>query len=162
MFTEDGGVIYGAKDGIYRGTKDGSRPRLLSIKDVSQIEILVDENLVICLAGTQLFWYFFPRTWLISIGGSFMTISLSVLNSGTCQETHLNRISKHVSCFTVHRSTTAGESHRICALKSSALSGTLKVYDVVVNNQVTTLVPASVIPFRPPSTSAARSNFSGL
>ncbi|KAJ7828258.1 CNH domain-containing protein [Mycena olivaceomarginata] len=101
-------------------------PRLLSIKDVSQIEILVNENLVICLAG-----------------GSFMTISLNVLNSGTCQETHLNRISKHVSCFTVHRSTAAGESHRICALKSSALSGTLKVYDVVVNNQVTTLVPAS-------------------
>jgi hypothetical protein len=47
-----GGIIYGTTDGIYRGSKDGSRPRLLSIHDVSQIEILLDSNLFLCLAGT--------------------------------------------------------------------------------------------------------------
>ncbi|KAJ7250507.1 CNH domain-containing protein [Mycena haematopus] len=113
----NGGIIYGTKDGIYRGTTDGSRPRLLSLHDVTQIDLLADANLVICLAG-----------------GNFMTMSFSSLNSGTCQESAVTRISKHVSCFTVYRSTVAGERHRVCALKASTLSGTLKVYDVSGNN----------------------------
>ncbi|KAF7356286.1 Sulfhydryl oxidase [Mycena venus] len=124
-FQGNGGTIYGAKDGIYRGIKDGSRLRLLSIHDVSQIKILPGLNLVLCLAG-----------------GTFMTMSLSALNSGNCQDSAITRISKHVFCFTVYRSTVTGESHRVCALKTSSLSGTLKVYNVSNNNQVSTLVPA--------------------
>ncbi|KAF8216928.1 CNH domain-containing protein [Mycena galopus ATCC 62051] len=116
----NGAVIYGTKDGIYRGTKDGSRPRLLSIRDVSQIDILSHENLVICLAG-----------------GNFMTMPLSALTSGACHDSAITRISKHVSCFTVYRSTVAGERHRLCALKGSTLSGTLKVYDVTGTNTFT-------------------------
>ncbi|KAF7356283.1 Sulfhydryl oxidase [Mycena venus] len=50
-FQGNGGIIYGTKDGIYRGIKDGSRLRLLSIHDVSQIEILPGSNLVLCLAA---------------------------------------------------------------------------------------------------------------
>ncbi|KAJ6456103.1 CNH domain-containing protein [Mycena sanguinolenta] len=119
------GIIYGTKDGIYRGTTDGARRRLLSLQDVSQIDLLPDANLVICLAG-----------------GTFMTMSLSSLNSGTLQEAAATRISKHVSCFTVYRSTVAGERHRVCALKTSALSSTIKVYDVNGNNTVSTLVNA--------------------
>ncbi|KAF7356280.1 Sulfhydryl oxidase [Mycena venus] len=110
-FQGNGGIIYGAKDGIYRGIKDGSRLRLLSIHDVSQIEILPGSNLVLCLAG-----------------GTFMTMSLSALNSGNCRDSAITRISKHVFCFTVYRSTVTGESHR--------------VYNVSNNNQVSTLVPA--------------------
>lgn len=39
-----------------------------------------------------------------------MTISLSALNAGTCQDADINRLSKHVMFFAVRRSTTAGES----------------------------------------------------
>ncbi|KAF7370284.1 Sulfhydryl oxidase [Mycena sanguinolenta] len=119
----NGGIIYVPKDGIYRGTTNGARRRLLFLHDVSQIDLLPDSNLVICLAG-----------------GTFMTMSLSSLNSGTLQDVH--RISKHVSCFTVYRSTVVGERHRVCALKTSALSSTIKVYDVSGNNTVSTLVNA--------------------
>ncbi|KAJ7117583.1 CNH domain-containing protein [Mycena epipterygia] len=109
-------IIYGTTDGVYRGSKDGSRPRLLSIHDVSQIEILPDVDLFLCLAG-----------------GVFLTMSLSTLNSGTHQDTDVSRISKHVSFFSVYRSAAAGESHRVCVLKSSSLSGTIKVFDVTVS-----------------------------
>ncbi|KAJ6581943.1 CNH domain-containing protein [Mycena capillaripes] len=118
-----GGIIYGTTDGVYRGSKDGSRPRLLSIHDVSQIEILPDSNLFLCLAGSN-----------------FITMPLSALKSGTSGETDITRIAKHVSFFAVYRSTTAGESHRVCALKSSTLSGTIKVFDVSGNNHVSVLV----------------------
>ncbi|KAJ7918677.1 CNH domain-containing protein [Mycena leptocephala] len=121
-----GGIIYGTTDGIYRGSKDGSRPRLLSIHDVSQIEILLDSNLFLCLAG-----------------GNFITIPLTVLYSGSSQETDITRISKHVSYFTVYRSTVSGESHRVCVLKSSTLSGTIKVFDVSGNNHVSRLLIAT-------------------
>ncbi|KAJ7464586.1 CNH domain-containing protein [Mycena latifolia] len=117
------GLIYGTTDGIYRGSKDGSRPRLLSINSVSQIEILPDANLFLCLAG-----------------GVFMSIPLSTLDAGTCQETDISRISKHATFFDVYRNRTAGDNYRVCVLKSSALSGTIKVYDVNGNQQVSTLL----------------------
>ncbi|KAJ7117575.1 CNH domain-containing protein [Mycena epipterygia] len=109
-------IIYGTTDGVYRGSKDGSRPRLLSIHDVSQIETLPDVDLFLCLAG-----------------GVFLTMPLSTLNSGTHQDTDISRISKHVSFFSVYQSAAAGESHRVCVLKSSSLSGTIKVFDVPVS-----------------------------
>ncbi|KAJ7509797.1 CNH domain-containing protein [Mycena galericulata] len=118
-------IIYGTTDGIYRGSRDGSRPRLLSIHDVSQIEILADVNLFLCIAG-----------------GVFMTLPLSALNAGTCRDSDIHRLSKHVVFFAVYRSTTPGESHRVCVLKTSALSGTIKAFDVVGNPQASTLVIA--------------------
>ncbi|KAJ7656426.1 CNH domain-containing protein [Mycena polygramma] len=121
----NGGIIYGAADGVYRGSPDGSRPRLLSLHDVSQIEILLDSNLFLCVAG-----------------GNFMTLPLSVIHSGASRESDITRISKHVSFFSVYRSTIPGESHRVCVLKSTTLSGTIKVFDVTGNNQISVLALA--------------------
>ncbi|KAJ6534606.1 CNH domain-containing protein [Mycena vulgaris] len=121
----NGVLIYGATDGIYRGCEDGSRPRLLSIRDVSRIEILPDANLFLCLAG-----------------GVFMTMPLGALTAGTCQDADVNRISKHALFFSVYRTPTSGRDYRVCVLKSSSLSGTIKVYDVSGNQQVSTLVNA--------------------
>ncbi|KAJ7742885.1 CNH domain-containing protein [Mycena metata] len=119
----EGGVIYGTTDGVYRGLPDGARPRLLSIPAVSQIHILPDENLFLCLAG-----------------GEFITIPLGTVISGTCQDVDMTRLSKHVSAFAVYRPTVAGESRRVCVLKSSSLSSTIKVFDVTGYHQVWTLV----------------------
>ncbi|KAJ7108856.1 CNH domain-containing protein [Mycena crocata] len=110
-----GNIIYGTTEGVYRGTPNGSRPRLLSTQDVTQIEILPDTDLFIYLAG-----------------GVFMTMPLSILNSGACQNSDINRLSKHVASFTVYRSTVAGKGHRMCALKTSTLSSTIKVFDIDV------------------------------
>ncbi|KAJ7022106.1 CNH domain-containing protein [Mycena alexandri] len=112
----EGGVIYGTTDGVYRGLPDGARPRLFSMPAVSQIEILSDENLFLCLAG-----------------GEFITIPLGTVTSGACQDADITRLS-------MHRPTVAGESRRVCVLKSSSLSTTIKVFDVTGNHQVSTLV----------------------
>ncbi|KAJ7108891.1 CNH domain-containing protein [Mycena crocata] len=118
-----GGIIYGTYDGIYKGAPDGSQPRLLSIPDVSQIGMLPDRNLFICLAD-----------------GVLTTMPLSTLNAGTCQDINLDRVLSHVAFFTVYRSTTKKESHRVCALQTSALSSTIKVFDVGGSRRVATLV----------------------
>ncbi|KAJ7509773.1 CNH domain-containing protein [Mycena galericulata] len=117
-------IIYGTTDGIYRGSH-GSRPRLLSIHDVSQIEILADVNLLLCIAG-----------------GVFMSMPLSALDAGICHDSDINRLSTHVVFFAVYRSTTPGESHRVCVLKTSALSGTIKAFDIVGSRQAPTLMVA--------------------
>ncbi|KAJ7181023.1 CNH domain-containing protein [Mycena filopes] len=119
----DGGVIYGTTDGVYRGLPDGARPRLLLIPAVSQIEILPDDNLFLCLAG-----------------GEFITIPLGTLTAGVSQDADITRTSKNVSVFTVFAPTVAGENYRVCLLKTSSLSTTVKVFDVTRNQQVSTLV----------------------
>ncbi|KAJ7711449.1 hypothetical protein B0H16DRAFT_1480355 [Mycena metata] len=44
------GMIYGATSGIYRGSNDGSVFQLLSLRHVSQMEILPYADLLLCLA----------------------------------------------------------------------------------------------------------------
>ncbi|KAJ7068852.1 CNH domain-containing protein [Mycena belliarum] len=119
---EQGNVIYGTTEGVYRASKDGSRPRLLSGHNVSWIAVLPDANLFLCLAG-----------------GVFMSVRLSILNAGACRDTDISRIATNVSFFAVYRRRTARESHRVCVLKSSALSSTLKVFDVIAHQQLFTL-----------------------
>ncbi|KAJ7210519.1 CNH domain-containing protein [Mycena pura] len=109
-----GSIIYGTTDGVYHGGKNGSRSRLLSINNVSQIEIFPDTNLFICIAG-----------------GVLLSMPLEALNSGRCQDSDINRISKHVLLLSVYRSKVTGECHRVCALKTSSLSSTIKVFDVI-------------------------------
>ncbi|KAJ7698983.1 CNH domain-containing protein [Mycena rosella] len=119
------GLIYGTTDGVYRGSENGARLRLLSIHGVSKLEILLDANLFLCLAD-----------------GVFMSMPLNTLIAGTCHDTDITRISKHASFFDVYRGRTAGESQRVCVLKKSSLSGTIKIFDVSGNQQVSTLVNA--------------------
>ncbi|KAJ7073442.1 CNH domain-containing protein [Mycena belliarum] len=120
--TSPGNVIYGTTEGVYRASKDGSRPRLLSGHNVSWIAVLPDANLFLCLAG-----------------GVFMSVRLSILNAGACRDTDISRIATNVSFFAVYRRRTAREPHRVCVLKSSALSSTLKVFDVIAHQQLFTL-----------------------
>ncbi|KAK7025001.1 sulfhydryl oxidase [Favolaschia claudopus] len=120
---DNNGIIFGTRDGIYRGTRDHSRPRLLACNDAAQIEAFPEEDFFVCLAG-----------------GTLMTMSLAALNSGTLRDSDITRVSHHVSAFTVHWNTTAGGSHRLCAFKTSSLSTTMKVFDVNTTNQLTNLV----------------------
>ncbi|KAJ7656414.1 CNH domain-containing protein [Mycena polygramma] len=123
-----GGIIYGTTDGVYRGSPDGSRARLLSIRDVSQIEILSDSNLFLCVAG-----------------GLFVTVPLSTIYSGTATKNDMTRPrggSSHASCFTVHRGIGPAEIPRVGVLVTKrTLSGTIvKIFDVRRNNLVSVLV----------------------
>ncbi|KAJ7625596.1 CNH domain-containing protein [Roridomyces roridus] len=100
-------VIYATADGIYRD--DAERPAML--REVTQMEILADVNLFLCIAG-----------------GTFITMPFDALKPGSSLDSgHVRRISKHVMCFTVFQST---EGHRVCVLKTSALSSTVKIFDV--------------------------------
>ncbi|KAJ7763568.1 CNH domain-containing protein [Mycena maculata] len=118
-------IIYGTTNGIYRGSKDDAPTRLLSIHHVSRIEILSDANLCLCIAN-----------------GVFMSVLLSALNAGTCQDSDVVRLCRHVGFFSVYRASAVGESHRVCAIKTSSLSGTIKVFDVVGNQQASALLTA--------------------
>ncbi|KAJ7066358.1 hypothetical protein C8F01DRAFT_698556 [Mycena amicta] len=119
-----GGVIYGATDGVYLGTENGSRRRLASLRNVVRIAIFQDVNLFLCIADSDL-----------------ISMPLRPLISA---QTNVTRISKHVVYVSVHRSSTPGEHHRVCALKSSALSGTIKVFDVIGDQHGARLAVARV------------------
>ncbi|KAJ7181037.1 CNH domain-containing protein [Mycena filopes] len=120
----DGEIIYGTAGGIYRTFKDSSTPRFFDIRNVSQMEVLPDVNLFLGLSD-----------------GDFFTWPLSTLRAGSYHwDADITRLSKHVSFFSVYRSTTPGESHRVCALKSSSLSGTIKVFDVAQDQQMVTVL----------------------
>ncbi|KAJ7022873.1 CNH domain-containing protein [Mycena alexandri] len=120
----DGEIIYGTPGGIYRTFKDGSTPRFFDIRDISQMEVLPDVNLFLGLSG-----------------GDFFTWPLSTLQAGSYHwDSDITRLSKHVSFFNVYRSTNPGENHRVCVLKSSSLSGTIKVFNVTQDQQITVLV----------------------
>ncbi|KAJ7022105.1 CNH domain-containing protein [Mycena alexandri] len=106
----NGGILCGTKDGIFRSS-DGLR--LLPLRCVSQIEILPDLNLVLCVAG-----------------GTFFTLRLSVLNSGAFRRDDMTRLLENVSCFAVFRSSVVGESHRVCVFKGSSAFGTIYIWDV--------------------------------
>ncbi|KAF8216932.1 hypothetical protein K438DRAFT_1925909 [Mycena galopus ATCC 62051] len=72
-----------------------------------------------------------------------MTTSLTSLDSGTCQDSAITRISKEVSCFTVFRSRITTNRHRVCTLNASTFSSTIKVFDVSGSNRAFTLVFAT-------------------
>ncbi|KAJ7742884.1 CNH domain-containing protein [Mycena metata] len=105
----NGGILCGTKDGVFRSS-DGLR--LLPLRSVSQIEILPDLNLVLCVAG-----------------GTFFTLRLSVLNSGAFRPDDMTRLLENVSCFAVFRSSVVGESHRVSVFKGSSF-GTVHIFDV--------------------------------
>ncbi|KAJ7181026.1 CNH domain-containing protein [Mycena filopes] len=117
------GIIYGTESGIYEGLPDGTRSSLLSIRNVSRIELLPYADLCLCLAGKTL-----------------VTIPLGILTSGTCQDVDITRVSKHASFFAVYRPTATGDNFRVCTAKSSKLTTTVKVFDVTGSPQNSTLV----------------------
>ncbi|KAK7024986.1 sulfhydryl oxidase [Favolaschia claudopus] len=111
-------IIFGSKNGIYRTVSiNHTASRLLRIQDVSQIEVLPDADLVLCLAGS-----------------SVLTLSLAALLASSA---HPTQIWRRVACLAVRRSAAVAEPHRVCVLETSSLSATLKVYDVNVNNNPT-------------------------
>ncbi|KAK7025008.1 sulfhydryl oxidase [Favolaschia claudopus] len=121
---ENNGIIFGTREGVYRGTRHTSpQTRLLSLNDVTQIEAFPNEDFFVCLAG-----------------GTLMTMSLAALNSGTLRDSDITRVSQHVSFFSVHWNNAEGANHRLCALKTSSLSTTMKIYDLNAINHSTNLV----------------------
>ncbi|KAJ7181022.1 CNH domain-containing protein [Mycena filopes] len=113
------GLICGTKGGIYR-SNDGVQ--LLPLRNVSQIEILPDANLVLCVAG-----------------GTFYTLPLSVLSSGVAQREDMTRILQNVSSVAVYRGKFRRESSRVCVFKGSTF-GTIYIFDVSGSHQASTLV----------------------
>ncbi|KAJ7463415.1 CNH domain-containing protein [Mycena galericulata] len=111
-----GGILYGTADGIHRATEDGSDSRLFAIQDVSQIDILEGINLFLCLAG-----------------GELMSMPLDELMSGTA--THTNRIPSWRASFFAQNTSTVAEGHRVCLVKSSSTSVTIKVLAVHINGE---------------------------
>ncbi|KAJ7752682.1 CNH domain-containing protein [Mycena metata] len=125
----DGEVICATSGGIFRTFKDGSTPRYFDIRDVSQMEVLSDVNLFLGLSG-----------------GNFFTWPLSTLQAGSYHwDADLTRLSKHVSFFNVYRSTNPDENHRVCVLKTSSLSGTIQVFDVTQDQQITVFVNTQTV-----------------
>nr|GAT56993.1 predicted protein [Mycena chlorophos] len=117
-----GGVIYGATDGVYLGAADGSRRRLAPLRNVISIEVFPDVNLFVCIADSDL-----------------LSMPLWPLLAGTnpYRETDMTRVSKHVSALSVFRkkSKTPGERHLLCVRKNVSLSATVKVFEVIENQR---------------------------
>ncbi|KAF7310007.1 Sulfhydryl oxidase [Mycena indigotica] len=123
----DGGVIYGALDGVYFASSDGSQKRLASLPDVVQIELFIDVDLLICIADSQL-----------------ITFPLRALVSSTYQELDVVRMQKPIIMISVLRSKNLGERHRVCAVRKIPKSApTFKLFDIVFANDYARLVEDS-------------------
>jgi hypothetical protein len=109
------------------------------MRDISQIAILANSNLFLFLARKESALYSSQSLAHSFVGGSFFTMPLSALHSGSSMpDPDITLVSKHVSCFTVYRRTCAHERHRVCVVKRSAFSDTpsLQVYDVAADNHL--------------------------
>ncbi|KAJ7625567.1 CNH domain-containing protein [Roridomyces roridus] len=111
----DYGVLYGTQDGIYRASRDGSGSRLLSLPNVSQIKILMDQNLFLCLSD-----------------GNLVAASFSSLRAGVCQNSDTQRMTESdIVSFHVF-STYANSSVRVAAVKASNSGSTsITIYKLV-------------------------------
>ncbi|CAK5267232.1 unnamed protein product [Mycena citricolor] len=99
-------LIHGNSDGVYHSA---SRRILLRVKHVSQMAILVEYDLFLCLAD-----------------GLFSTLPLDRLLSGHAHEHDLTVLSKHVHAFDVLRD---GAKAQVCVRKGSSRNGIIKVFE---------------------------------